>query len=41
MERLTGTLMPYVDEQFDGDERTFCLQGQARNILPILSMLQS
>lgn len=41
MDRLTGTLMPYVDEQFDGDERTFCIQGQWRNILPILSMLQS
>ena len=41
MDRLIGTLMPYVEEQFDGDERTFCLQGQARNILPILSMLQS
>ncbi len=41
MERLTGTLMPYVDEQFDGDERMFCIQGQSRNLLPILSMLQS
>ncbi len=40
-ELLTGTLMPYVDEQFDGDERMFCIQGQSRNILPILSMLQS
>ena len=39
-ERLTGTLMPYVNEQIDGDERMFCIQGQSRNILPILSLLQ-
>lgn len=40
-ERLTGTLMPYVDEQVNDGERMFCIQGQSRNIVPILSLLQA
>ena len=39
-ERLTGTLMPYVEERVDDGDRMFCIQGQSRNILPILSLLQ-